>query len=149
MTKDIILTISGLYETDGISDDPVEIITPGQYFLKNGKHYVQFTEVLEGVEGEIRSLLKFDESCAELIRNGAANTRMAFRREQDTRTLYHTPMGMLSLSIYTEELNLTVREELIDVEIIYTISADGNVVTENEVKLSICPKELKILENDL
>ena len=51
MTKDIILTISGLHATDGETDDPVEIITPGQYFLKNGKHFVVYDEVMEGIEG--------------------------------------------------------------------------------------------------
>ena len=37
MTKDIILTISGLHETDGETDAPVEIMTPGQYFLKKAE----------------------------------------------------------------------------------------------------------------
>ena len=40
MTKDIILTISGLHATDGEMDDPVEVLSPGQYYFKNGKHYV-------------------------------------------------------------------------------------------------------------
>ena len=35
MTKDIILTISGLHATDGDADEPVEIISPGQYYFKN------------------------------------------------------------------------------------------------------------------
>ena len=50
MTKDVLLSISGLhYEVSGNADDyedneenePIEMITPAAYYLKNGKHYVK------------------------------------------------------------------------------------------------------------
>ena len=59
MTKEIILTISGLHETDGDVDAPIETMTPGQYYMKNGKHYVVYDEVLEGLEGTVKSTIKF------------------------------------------------------------------------------------------
>ena len=44
MTKDVILTISGLHsETFAGQDeenDPIEVITPAAYYFKNGKHYI-------------------------------------------------------------------------------------------------------------
>jgi uncharacterized beta-barrel protein YwiB (DUF1934 family) len=39
MTKDVLIKISGLQSMDGDSDN-IEVITTGEYFLKNGKHYV-------------------------------------------------------------------------------------------------------------
>ena len=39
MTRDVLVRISGLQAVDGDTND-VEIITTGDYFLKNGKHYV-------------------------------------------------------------------------------------------------------------
>ena len=33
MTKDIILTISGLHDNEGEIDAPIETMTPGQYFM--------------------------------------------------------------------------------------------------------------------
>ena len=83
MTKDIILTISGLHATDGEADAPVEIMTPGQYFLKSGKHYVVYDEVIEGLEGTVKSTIKFTESKVELMRTGAASTRMVFEEEKE------------------------------------------------------------------
>ena len=62
MTKEIILTISGLHATDGETDDPVEVITPAEYFFKNGKHYVIYDEVMEGIEGSVKSKIKFTEN---------------------------------------------------------------------------------------
>lgn len=147
MTKDILLTISGLHETDGESDEPVEIITPGQYFLKNGKHYVLFDEVMEGVEGEIKSKIKISDDQVELIRKGAATARMVFQEAQEHIALYHTPMGPLSISVYTESICKDIGENEITVEIIYSIKAQEQIVTESRVSFQICPKELKKFEN--
>ena len=55
MTKDILLSISGLhYDMTGIPDEPgaeeengpIEVITPASYYYKNGKHYIVYDEVL-------------------------------------------------------------------------------------------------------
>lgn len=147
MTKDIILTISGLHATDGEADDPVEIMAPGQYYLKNGKHYVLFDEVMEGIDGVIKSTLKFTEDQAELFRSGAASTRMIFQKEQEHMVIYQTPMGPLSISLYTENIISDIREEEINLEICYSLKAEGIVLTESTVRLNICPKELRKFEN--
>ena len=54
MTKDVLITISGVQMSDGDNSD-VEMITTGSYYMKNGKHYITYDEVLEGYEGTIRN----------------------------------------------------------------------------------------------
>ncbi len=145
MTKDILLTISGLHETDGEADAPVEVISPGQYFLKNGKHYILFEEVLEGLEGLVKSTLKFTEDQVEFIRTGAASARMIFQKEQEHRALYQTPMGPLMISVYTEDIISKIEDEQIDLEIVYSLKAEEEILTESTVRIHICQKELKKL----
>lgn len=147
MTKEIILTISGLHATDGETDDPVEVITPAEYFFKNGKHYVIYDEVMEGIEGSVKSKIKFTENSVELMRTGAASTRMVFEEEKEHVALYHTPMGPLSISLYTEKLISSIEEEKIKLEIHYSLKAEEQVITESSVSIEICPKELKTFEN--
>lgn len=143
MTKDIILTISGLHETDGEKDDPVEIITPGQYFLKNGKHYVVYDEVMEGIDGTVKSTIKFTEDKIELIRTGMASTRMIFQEDQEHMVIYQTPMGPLSISLYTEKIETSLLEEQMNLEIHYSLKTEGIVLTESTVQINVCPKDLK------
>ena len=50
MTKDVLITISGMQMIDGDNSD-IEMITTGAYYMKNGKHYITYDEVLEGYEG--------------------------------------------------------------------------------------------------
>ena len=142
MTKDIIVTISGLHETDGDTDAPIETMTPGQYYLKNGKHYVVFDEMLEGLEGSVKSTIKFTEDQVELIRNGAASTRMVFQPGHENMVIYQTPMGPLSISLYTEEIRAQIGEERMKLEIEYSLKTEGVVVSESTVNIEICPKEL-------
>ena len=146
MTKDIILTISGLHATDGEADEPVEIISPGRYYFKNGKHYVLFDEVMEGVDGVIKSTLKFTDNYAEVIRSGAASTRMVFEAGKEHMVIYQTPMGPLSISVYTDDIIAELSEEQMNLEINYSLKTEGSVITESTVHLNVCPKELKTFE---
>ena len=143
MTRDIILTISGLHTADGEQDAPIETLTPAQYFYKNGKHYVTYDEVIEGLEGSLKSTLKFTEEYVELIRNGAASTRMIFQPGHEKMMIYQTPMGPLSISLYTEEIDARIGEERMTLKIDYSIKTDGAVVSESTVFIDLCPKELK------
>lgn len=146
MTKDIILTISGMHETDGESDAPVEIITPGQYYLKNGKHYILFDEVMEGLEGTIKSTIKISEKQVELLRSGVASTRMVFEKDQEHNMLYHTPMGPLAISVYTENIISEFKEDEMNLGISYSLKADEQVITESHIKINVCSKEQKKFE---
>lgn len=143
MTKETILTISGLHSNDGETGEPIEIITPAQYYMRNGKHYVMFDEVMEGVEGEIKSTLKLAEDRVELLRSGATLTRMIFEENQEHQTVYKTPMGPLFLSLYTEKIRAEIEEEQITVEIDYSLKAEESILTESTIRLHVCPKELK------
>ena len=40
MTKDVLVKISGLQFEEQEENEPVEIITTGNYYKKNGKHYI-------------------------------------------------------------------------------------------------------------
>ncbi len=142
MTKDIILTISGLHDNEGEMDAPIETMTPGQYYLKNGKHYVVYDEVLEGLEGTLKSTIKFTEAQVELIRNGAASTRMVFQPGHEHMVIYQTPMGPLSISLYTDDIKMEIEENRINLKIDYSLKTEGIVISESTVHIEVCPKEL-------
>ena len=45
MTKDILVRVRGV-QTIGEEEDTVEMITPGTYYVKNGKQYLLYDESL-------------------------------------------------------------------------------------------------------
>ena len=52
MTQEVLLTISGLHQMEFMENgdeenEPIEVITPASYYLKNDRHYVIYDEVVE------------------------------------------------------------------------------------------------------
>ena len=66
MTKDVLVSISGMHEeivavTPEVEEDEneaIEVVTPATYYLKNGKHYIVYEEVVEGTSGVIKNRIK-------------------------------------------------------------------------------------------
>ena len=97
MTKDVLISISGLHfgtEEENGEGEPVEIITPAVYYLKNDRHYVLYDEVVEGVPGTVKNTIKINgDSLFELRKSGLANARMVFEKGRMNMTSYQTPFG--------------------------------------------------------
>ena len=53
MVKDVLVSISGVQMADG-EDSDVEMITAGNYYQKDGKHYILFDEDVVGKNGKLR-----------------------------------------------------------------------------------------------
>ena len=48
MTREVLVSISGVQIAEGDAGE-IEVITAGDYFLKNGNHYILYDEVQEGI----------------------------------------------------------------------------------------------------
>lgn len=84
MTKNILLKISGLQfsadNNDPNEPEPVEIIAPGEYYFKNGKHYIMYDEFMEGFDSVTKNVLKLKEDSLE-ITSAAAPTYIWYSKK--------------------------------------------------------------------
>ena len=71
MTKDVLITISGVQMLDE-EDADVEMVTRGDYYQKNGKHYILYDEVMEGFDGRVRNVIKISPNSVDIIKKGVA-----------------------------------------------------------------------------
>ena len=90
MTRDVLISIRGA-QIQEANQEQVELITTGDYFLKNGKHYILYDEVSEGNEGIIRNTIKVLPESMNIIKRGAISTDMLFEKNQKKMTCYTTP----------------------------------------------------------
>ena len=103
MTKDVLLKISGLH-VDVDSDEPVELITAADYFMKNDKHYIVYTEpAAEGME-EVKNTIKISKNRIDVIKHGGQDTHMVFEPYKKNVSCYNTPVGNLVIG-YALEIN--------------------------------------------
>lgn len=140
MTKDVLISISGLHysvdEENGA--EPLEVITPAAYYFKNGKHYVLYDEVVEGIPGTIKNTIKITgDRLFEINKSGIASTRMVFEKDRINMTNYQTPFGDMMVGIHTKDMRVDVQEENIDVHINYALDVNNEPLSECEIKVNI------------
>ena len=81
LPEDVSISIRGA-QIQEANQEQVELITTGDYFLKNGKHYILYDEVSEGNEGIIRNTIKVLPESMNIIKRGAISTDMLFEKNQ-------------------------------------------------------------------
>ena len=144
MTKDVLISISGLHydALDGEGEgQPVEVITPAAYYLKNGKHYVVYDEMVEGMPGTIRNTIKITgDYMFEIRKSGIADTHMVFEKDKIHMTPYETPYGELLLGIYTKDLKVEESDDRINIRINYELDINGDKVADSEIKMCVKAK---------
>ncbi len=145
MTKDILLSISGLQfsaEEDGVGE-PVEVITPGDYYKKNDKHYVLYDEVMEGFEGTTKNVIKIAEDCLDITKKGVSNVHMIFEKNKKNVTYYYTPFGSLLIGIDAKQVKIAETEENIDVSVNYDLEINYEFLANCNITMNIKAKNAK------
>lgn len=63
MTKDVLVTVKGLQSMeDGSPPEEVEMVAKGEYYYKNGHHYIFYNETIEGFTEQNRNSIKISEN---------------------------------------------------------------------------------------
>ena len=99
MTKEVLVTISGLQFSPETESESVELITSGSYYKKNGKHYIIYDEVNEGFSETTRNIIKLKDDFMDITRRGVSNVHMMFEKNRKNVTYYYTPYGSLLIGI--------------------------------------------------
>ncbi|MBQ7371288.1 MAG: DUF1934 domain-containing protein [Blautia sp.] len=127
MDRDVIIHIKGLQSIDESGqEEPIEIVVPGQYFLKNGIHYFRYEECFEDFEQPAANYVKIlPDGTMEVRKTGLIHTNLVFEKGKKNLTSYTTPYGTLQMGITTTGLALDVREHLVEMKADYSLDVAG------------------------
>lgn len=140
MTRDVLIRISGLQALDGETHD-VEIITTGDYFFKNGKHYVIYDEVMEGLEGSVHNTVKITRNRMDIQKKGAIGSHMVFELDKKSQTRYATPLGDMVVDFTTTRIDLDEQEDNIKVLVDYSLGINYQHISDNSIMLDISSRQ--------
>lgn len=149
MTKDVLVKISGLHAMEQ-DNDQIEVITAGDYFLKNGKHYVVYEEAVEGFEENVRNTVKISDNKMEIRKQGAAMAQMIFEKDKKNLTRYVTPLGEMLVEITTNQIDMEEEEDSLKVCVNYALDINYQHVSDCKILLNISSREkaeLKLSES--
>ena len=147
MTKNVLVTISGLHYDDSVmmvqeensnEANSIEVTTPATYYLKNGKHYIVYDEIVEGIPGTIKNRIKIDEGkLLDITKSGITNSHMVFETEKINVTPYQTPYGDLLLGTYTKGMDIQIEEERIELQVRYSLDINGDKAADCDIRILI------------
>ena len=92
MTKDILVRVRGV-QTIGEEEDTVEMITPGTYYVKNGKQYLIYDESLDETGTPTHNTVKVMENRIEVMKRGLVESHMIFEAGRRTTANYRNADG--------------------------------------------------------
>lgn len=136
MTKDVLITVSGLqFETQ--EDEAVEVVNRGEYYFRNGKHFLIYDEPTEDEEGSSRCVIKFSGRKVEVTKKGAVNVHMLFEKGVSNMTYYTTPVGDILIEITTHEILWEEREDSMFLKLTYALDMNYQHVSECELGIRV------------
>lgn len=136
MTKDVLVTVRG--KQIGLdNEDDIEVINIGTYAVRNDKIYIRYDEQDEINGIEIKNQIKIDGSKVEITKRGSIGAQMMFVENEKIHSCYETPFGNLMMAIYTNSVECKKSEDLIEININYTIEMNGEHLSDANVYIKV------------
>ena len=143
MTKEILLSLKGLQiENLQEEEQELETITPGEYYKRNGSHYVIYEELTEGFQEVTKNMIKFKDSSLEVSKKGLFNVHMIFEEKKKNMTSYATPYGNILIGIDTRSVKIKEEESHIRVDVDYTLEANYQHLADCRIEMNVCSREV-------
>ena len=136
MTRDVMVSVSGIHTVDGESGD-VAVVTSGIYYKKNGKHYIIYDEFQEGLERPIRCTIKLYDRKAAIIRGGDVRAHMEFEVGKTTVNCYSTPFGDFMIGISTNDISITESDRSISVSVDYSLDIAEEHISDCSINVEV------------
>ena len=138
MTKNVLVSITGTQFSEVMNiNEPLEVVTTGTYYKKNGKNYLFYEEMMEGLNAPVKNTVKFDSDNFYLTRSGPINTSMIFEKNRRSVSTYGTPFGSLSIGINAKEVDVKETKDEINVNVKYSLDANYEFVANCSIVLNI------------
>lgn len=118
--------------------DKIEVITAGNYILKNGHSYIGYKEYDENAPGSyFDNLIKVDGNTVTITRKGPMKSQLILEKGRRHQCLYQTPAGDLMIGVFTKTLKNALDKSGGTLEVSYTLDFNTDLVSENRFKITI------------
>ena len=144
MDKEVLIHVSGLQTMDAEGDqEPIEIVVPGEYYFRNGSHYLRYEEILEDFAEPTINYIKISPKGMEVRKKGVVNVHMVFEQGKKNMTYYTTPYGTLQMGIAATSLELKESEENLQMKADYALDMNEEHVADCYLAIQVQPRDCK------
>lgn len=131
MTKDVLIRIVGLQSLGNSGEqEPIELVIGGEYYFRNGSHYLKYEEIVEGFDQTTINYIKMNSHSVEVRKKGLINVHMVFEKEKKNVTYYTTPFGNIEMGISAARVNLQEGIDHLRLRVDYVLEMNGEYVAD-------------------
>lgn len=131
MEKEVLIHVKGLHMMDAPEgDEPIEIVVPGEYYFRNGSHYLRYEEMLEDHGDPTVNYIKISPKGMEVRKKGQVNTHMVFEQGKRNMAFYTTSFGTLEMGISATNLVLKESDSRLDMKVNYSLDLNQEHVAD-------------------
>lgn len=144
MDKEVLIHVSGLQTMDAEGNqEPIEIVVPGEYYFRNGSHYLRYEEILEDFAEPTINYIKISPKGMEVRKKGVVNVHMVFEQGKKNMTYYTTPYGTIEMGIAATNLNLEENDSGLNMKVDYALDMNQEHVADCYLAIKAQPKNCK------
>ena len=144
MDKEVLIHVSGLQTIDAEGEqEPIEIVVPGEYYFRNGSHYLRYEEIMEDFVEPTINYIKISPKGMEVRKKGVVNVHMVFEQGKKNMTYYTTPYGTIEMGIAATNLNLEEGDSSLNMKVDYALDMNQEHVADCYLAIKAQPKDCK------
>jgi len=140
MTKEVMVTISGLQMAGG-EGDSIEMVHIGEYYKRNGTHYILFDELFEGMSLPVKNVIKIKNRCMEVQKKGPVTATMVFEEVKSRSSTYVIPYGSFLIETYTTSVRIQEEEDRLEAIGAYKLDINGSHSADCDIRVIVQSKE--------
>ncbi len=126
---------------EGDESDVIELVVGGQYYFRNGTHYLLYEETMEGFTEATQNLVKARNNFMEVRKKGTVNVTMTFEKGKKNTSLYKTPFGMLEMEFETKKVSIDPVGVSMEICAEYVLGVGGNPMADCKMQMRVTAKE--------
>ena len=143
MTKEVLIHMKGLQSIKDMQEqgeEPLELITAGEYYFRIKTHYLLYDEVMDGFTEPTHNMIKIRPGLMEVRKRGVVNVNMIFEKDKKNVAFYKTPLGTLEMDITATRVMMAETEEWMEIQAEYALGMNGNAVADCVMQIRVTPK---------
>ncbi len=142
MDKNVLIHVRGLQLMDPESgEEPLEIVVPGEYYFRNGSHYLRYEEVMEDFSEPTINYIKMAPRGMEVRKKGLVNVHMVFEQGKKNMTYYTTPFGTIQMGIAATNLALDESKDSLNMKVDYALDMNEEHIADCYLMIQVQPRD--------
>lgn len=141
MTKQVLIQIRGVQFMPGEEEPvPIEVVLPGEYYRKEGKHFLIYDESMDGVAELTRNLVKFDDKKVEVSKKGPVTVQMVFEENKKNVSFYETPYGIMHMGLATTNIQIEEKPDEMEILVEYVLDVNEEYLADCVIEMTVRSK---------